>query len=285
MMRHTNPEIQSLIDRALAEDLAFSDPTTGSIIDTEIAGLGVIRSKASGVLAGIDVSLGVFLKVDPDLCTEALLSDGSALEPGMSIAHVEGSVASMLQAERTALNFLQRTCGIATATQAYVEAVQGYDVRIIDTRKTPPGLRNLDKYAVRVGGGHNHRLNLADGILVKDNHLAALSHSGLGLKQAIELALSQASHMVKVEVEVTSIEDARLAAEAGVHVIMLDNMNIAQMREAVRVIGGRAVVEASGGINLESVKEVASTGVDLISVGSLTHSVRALDIGMYVEFP
>ena len=285
MMRHTNPEIQSLIDRALAEDLAFSDPTTGGIIDTEIAGLGVIRSKASGVLAGIDVSLGVFQKVDPDLRTKALLSDGSTLEPGMSIAHVEGSVASMLQAERTALNFLQRTCGIATATQAYVEAVQGYDVRIIDTRKTPPGLRNLDKYAVRVGGGHNHRLNLADGILVKDNHLAALSHSGLGLKQAIELALSQASHMVKVEVEVTSLEDARLAAEAGVHVIMLDNMNIAQMREAVRVIGGRAVVEASGGINLESVKEVASTGVDLISVGSLTHSVRALDIGMYVEFP
>ena len=284
MMRHTNPEIQSLIDHALAEDLAFSDPTTGSIIDTEIAGLGVIRAKASGVLAGIDVSLGVFRRVDPELCTKALLPDGSTLEPGISIAHIEGCVASMLQAERTALNFLQRTCGIATATQAYVEAVRGYNVRIIDTRKTPPGLRNLDKYAVRVGGGHNHRLNLADGILVKDNHLAALSHSGLDLKQAIELALSQASHMVKVEVEVTSIEDARLAAEAGVHVIMLDNMDTAQMREAVKVIDGRAVVEASGGINLDSVKEVASTGVDLISVGSLTHSVRALDIGMYLEF-
>ena len=285
MMRHTNPEIQSMIDRALAEDLAFSDPTTGSVIDTHVAGLGVIRAKASGVLAGIDVSLGVFQRVDPELSTKALLSDGSALEPGTSIAHIEGCVASMLQAERTALNFLQRTCGIATTTRAYVEAVRGYNVRIIDTRKTPPGLRNLDKYAVRVGGGHNHRLNLADGILVKDNHLAALSHAGFDLKQAIELALSQASHMVKVEVEVTSIEDAHLAAEAGVHVIMLDNMNIAQMREAVRVIDGRAVVEASGGINLESVKEVASTGVDLISVGSLTHSVRAMDIGMYLEFP
>ena len=285
MMRPTNPEIQSLIDRALAEDLAFSDPTTGSIIDTAITGLGVIRSKAAGVLAGVDVSLGVFQRVDPTLRTDALVSDGSTLEPGMSIAHVEGCVTSILQAERTALNFLQRTCGIATATQAYVEAVRDYDVRIIDTRKTPPGLRNLDKYAVRMGGGHNHRLNLADGILIKDNHLAALAHSGLGLKQAIELALSQASHMVKIEVEVTSVEDAQLAAEAGAHVIMLDNMDIEQMRKAVEVIDSRAAVEASGGINMESVRAVASTGVDLISVGGLTHSVHALDIGMYLEFP
>ena len=284
MMRPTNPEIQSLIDRALAEDLAFSDPTTGSIIDTAITGLGVIRSKAAGVLAGVDVSLGVFQRVDPTLRTDALVSDGSTLEPGMSIAHVEGCVTSILQAERTALNFLQRTCGIATATQAYVEAVRDYDVRIIDTRKTPPGLRNLDKYAVRMGGGHNHRLNLADGILIKDNHLAALAHSGLGLKQAIELALSQASHMVKIEVEVTSVEDAQLAAEAGAHVIMLDNMDIEQMRKAVEVIDSRAAVEASGGINMESVRAVASTGVDLISVGGLTHSVHALDIGMYLEF-
>ena len=285
MMRPTNPEIQSLIDRALAEDLAFSDPTTGSIIDTAITGLGVIRSKAAGVLAGVDVSLGVFQRVDPTLRTDALVSDGSTLEPGMSIAHVEGCVTSILQAERTALNFLQRTCGIATATQAYVEAVRDYDVRIIDTRKTPPGLRNLDKYAVRMGGGHNHRLNLADGILIKDNHLAALAHSGLGLKQAIELALSQASHMVKIEVEVTSVEDAQLAAEAGAHVIMLDNMDIEQMRKAVEVIDSRAAVEASGGINMQSVRAVASTGVDLISVGGLTHSVHALDIGMYLEFP
>ena len=285
MMRPTNPEMQSLIDRALAEDLAFSDPTTGGIISTDIEGRGVIRAKAPGVLAGVDVALGVFHRVDPELRTSALVPDGSSLEPGMSIAHVEGCVASILQAERTALNFLQRTSGIATATQAYVEAVQEYEVRIIDTRKTPPGLRNLDKYAVRVGGGHNHRLNLADGILIKDNHIAALGQSGLSLKQAIELALAKSSHMVKVEVEVTSIEDACLAAEAGVHVIMLDNMNIQQMREAVQAIGGRAVVEASGGISLESVKEVASTGVDLISVGSLTHSVKALDIGMYLEFP
>ena len=285
MTLHTNPEIQALIDRALAEDLAFSDPTTGGIIDTSIIGLGVVRSKALGILAGVDIALGAFQRVDPSLRTQALLSDGDVLEPGISIAQVEGCAASILQAERTALNFLQRTSGIATATQSYVQAVRDFNVRIIDTRKTPPGLRYLDKYAVRMGGGHNHRLNLADGILIKDNHLAALAHKGLDLKQAIDLALSQASHMVKVEVEVTSIEEARLAAEAGVHVIMLDNMNIAQMREAVQVIAGRAVVEASGGINLETVKEVASTGVDLISVGSLTHSVRALDIGMDLEFP
>ncbi len=285
MTQRHNPEVQALIDRALAEDLAFSDPTTGGVIDTSITGLGVVRSKAPGVLAGVDVALGVFQRVDPTLRTEALLSDGDSLEPSVSIAHVEGCAASILQAERTALNFLQRSSGIATATQTYVQAVRDFDVRIIDTRKTPPGLRYLDKYAVRMGGGYNHRLNLADGILIKDNHLAALARHGLGLKQAIELALSQASHMVKVEVEVTDIEEARLAAESGVHVIMLDNMSIEQMREAVRTIAGRAVVEASGGINLESVKEVAATGVDLISVGSLTHSVRALDIGMDLEFP
>lgn len=285
MMLHTNPEVQTLIDRALAEDLAFSDPTTGGIIETSVTGLGVMRSKASGVLAGVEVAMGVFKRVDPSLRTEALMADGDALEPGVSIAHVEGCAASILQAERTALNFLQRISGIATATQSYVQAVRDYNVRIIDTRKTAPGLRYLDKYAVRMGGGYNHRLNLADGILIKDNHLAALAHQGLGLKQAIELALSQASHMVKVEVEVTSVDEARLAAEAGVHVIMLDNMNIAQMSEAVQAIAGRAAVEASGGINLESVKEVAATGVDLISVGSLTHSVRALDIGMDLEFP
>ena len=284
-MLHTNPEIQTLIDRALAEDLAFSDPTTGGIIDTSVTGLGVMRSKAAGVLAGVDVAMGVFKRVDPSLRIKALMADGDALEPGVSIAHVEGCAASILQAERTALNFLQRISGIATATQSYVQAVRDYNVRIIDTRKTAPGLRYLDKYAVRMGGGYNHRLNLADGILIKDNHLAALAHQGLGLKKAIELALSQASHMVKVEVEVTSVDEARLAAEAGVHVIMLDNMNIAQMCEAVQAIAGRAAVEASGGINLESVKEVAATGVDLISVGSLTHSVRALDIGMDLEFP
>ena len=280
-----NPEVQALIDRALAEDLAFSDPTTGAIIDTSITGLGVVRSKASGVLAGVDVAMGVFRRVDQELKTTAQMADGEALEPGATIAHVEGCAASILQAERTALNFLQRTSGIATATHAYVQAVRDFNVRIIDTRKTPPGLRYLDKYAVRVGGGSNHRLNLADGILVKDNHLAALRSRGLGLIEAIQLAMAQASHMVKVEVEVTSVEEAGQAAEAGVHVIMLDNMTLAQMSQAVQLIGGRAVVEASGGINLESVKEVAATGVDLISVGSLTHSVRALDIGMDLEIP
>ncbi|MCH8107978.1 MAG: carboxylating nicotinate-nucleotide diphosphorylase [Chloroflexi bacterium] len=278
------PEVHQLIDAALTEDQVFNDPTTMTLVPPEIMGVGMIRAKAHGILAGTDVALAVFRRVDPNLDTEALLSDGTELSPGADIARVAGSAGSILRAERIALNFLQRMSGIASDTHIYVEAVRGLNARIVDTRKTVPGHRYLDKYAVRMGGGHNHRLNLADGILIKDNHIQALRSRELGLPEVIKLALSRASHTIKVEVEVESLEQLREALAAGAHIIMLDNMTVDTMRQAMEIVDGRAVVEASGGIDLETVRAVAETGVDLISVGALTHSVTALDISLDLEF-
>ncbi len=283
-MIHLTPDVQNLIDRALAEDQTFSDPTTHSLIPPDLNGFGLIRSKAIGVLAGVDVSLAVFRRVDPRLRVEVLTEDGASLAPGDSIAQVEGSAASILRAERPALNFLQRMSGIATDTSRYVKAVEGLKSKIVDTRKTVPGLRYLDKYAVRAGGGANHRLNLADGILIKDNHIAALRSRGLNLKEIVKLALERASHTIKVEVEVTNLEELQEALEAGAHIIMLDNMSLDAMRQGVDVVNGRAILEASGGINMETARAVAETGVDLISIGGLTHSVKALDISLDLEF-
>ena len=282
-MIHTTPGVQNLIDQALAEDQAFNDPTTSSLISPDLTGLAVISSKANGVLSGVEVSLAVFRRLDPHLRTEALLKDGSALAPGASIARIEGSVASILRAERPGLNFLQHMSGIATDTSRYVKLVEGFKARIVDTRKTVPGLRYLDKYAVRIGGGGNHRLNLGDGILIKDNHIAVLRSQGLSLQDSVSLALERAPHTLKVEVEVTSLEELREALEGGAHIIMLDNMSLGDMRRAVEVVDGRAVIEASGGINLETVGAVAETGVDLISIGSITHSAMALDISLDME--
>jgi nicotinate-nucleotide pyrophosphorylase (carboxylating) len=278
------PEVYHLIDAALSEDQTFNDPTTEALIPSEIRAVGMLRAKAQGVLAGIDVALAVFQRVDQGLEAKALLSDGSTLTPGAEIARVAGSAGSILRAERIALNFLQRMSGIATDTSLYVKAIQGCRARIIDTRKTVPGHRYLDKYAVRMGGGYNHRLNLADGILIKDNHLEALRSREMGLKEVVQLALSRASHTIKVEVEVETLEQVKEAVEAGAHIIMLDNMPVGLMQKAMDTIAGRAVVEASGGITLETVREVAETGVDLISIGGLTHSAKALDISLDLEF-
>ena len=283
-MSQLPPEVHQLIDAALTEDQVFSDPTTLSLVPPEIMGVGMIRAKARGILAGSDVALAVFQRVDPNLDTEGLLSDGAELSPGTDIARVAGPAGSILRAERIALNFLQRMSGIASDTNSYVQAVQGLNARIVDTRKTAPGHRYLDKYAVRMGGGHNHRLNLADGILVKDNHIQALRSRELGLGGVIQLALSRASHTIKVEVEVETLEQVREAVAAGAHIIMLDNMPVYTMRQAMEIVAGRAVVEASGGIDLETVRAVAETGVDLISVGALTHSAKALDISLDLEF-
>ena len=283
-MIHLTPEVQHLIDLALAEDQVFSDPTTAALIPPDLKGTGVIRSKAQGVVAGLDVALAVFRRVDPELGTESLMSDGASVAPGDDLARVEGSAASILRAERPALNFLQRMSGIATDTARYVKVVEACRARIVDTRKTVPGLRYLDKYAVRAGGGGNHRLNLADGILIKDNHIEALRSREIGLGDTVKLALERAPHTIKVEVEVTNQEELREALDAGAHIIMLDNMSIEEMRRAVETVAGRAVLEASGGVNLETVREVAETGVDLISVGSLTHSVKALDLSLDLEF-
>jgi len=236
------------------------------------------------VLAGVAVALEVFRRVDPELETRALLADGDKLVPGAAAARIYGSAGSILRGERIALNFVQRMSGIATETARYVQAVQGCRARIVDTRKTVPGHRFLDKYAVRMGGGHNHRMNLADGILIKDNHIAALASQELGLGGVVRLALEKAPHTIKVEVEAETLEQVQEAVDAGAPVIMLDNMAVEQMRRAVRLINGRAVVEASGGITLDTVRAVAETGVDIISIGGLTHSPKALDLSLDLEF-
>jgi len=274
------PEVQHLIDLALAEDQVFNDATTSALIRPNVWGVGTFHAKAHGILAGLDVALAVFHRVEPSVETEALMQDGHGLEPGSTIARVAGKASTILRGERTALNILQRMSGIATETARYVKAVEGYRVKIVDTRKTAPGLRYLDKHAVRVGGGHNHRMNLADGVLIKDNHIELLRHRGMTLPGILEQAREMAPHTLKIEVEVTNLAELEEVLEGGAHIIMLDNMSLEDMSKAVEMVGGRALVEASGGITLENVAAVAETGVDLISVGALTHSVTALDISL-----
>ena len=274
------PEIESLIDRALAEDLSIGDPTTEILIPGDLTGRANLVAKAEGVLAGIEVALAVFARVDRGLICTAFMDDGNRLEPGADIASVEGPISSILTAERTALNFLRKLSGVATETSKYVAAVSGYRVRIVDTRKTTPALRTLEKQAVRAGGGHNHRQNLGDGILIKDNHVHALRGQGLGLKDIVKKAQAGAPHTVRVEVEVEDLAEVEEALDAGAEIILLDNMSVPEMARAVEMARGRAVTEASGLIDLETVRSVAATGVDLISVGALTHSSKALDIGL-----
>ena len=282
-MFYMTPETESLIDRALTEDLSLGDPTTEALIPPESTGSAHLVAKEEGVLAGIDVGLAVFKRVDATLETTKALEDGAGLEAGVSVASVRGSVSSILRAERTALNFVRRLSGVATETARYVQAVEGYDTRIIDTRKTPPGLRTLDKYAVRAGGGHNHRRNLGDGILIKDNHIAALSAQGLSLGDIVRKAYANASHMIKIEVEVEDLDQVREALDAGAEILLLDNMSYDEMAAAVALCKGRATTEASGDITLDRVRQVAATGVDLISVGALTHSVNALNISLDLD--
>jgi nicotinate-nucleotide pyrophosphorylase (carboxylating) len=272
------PEIESMIARALSEDLASGDTTTDALIPPELTGSANLIAKAEGILAGVGVALAVFRQVDPSLEGTALLQDGSALQVADVIAQVQGRVASILMAERTALNFLQRMSGIATEANRYVRAIAGHRARILDTRKTTPGLRAIEKYAIRTGGASNHRGNLADGILIKDNHIQALRN--LSLAEIIKQARAWASHTVKVEVEVEDLEQVNEALEAGADILMLDNMGLEEMARAVKLAHGRALTEASGGVTLETVRAVAATGVDLISVGAMTHSPRALDIGL-----
>ena len=279
MMQITS-SIRDIVERALVEDLGHGDVTTDALIPPEARGQASVVVKAAGVVAGVEVALEVFRQVDPSTRSRIRMADGSTVSPGDVVADVEGSVAGILKAERVALNFLQRLSGIATATAAYVKAVQGTKARIIDTRKTVPGLRQLEKYAVRVGGGHNHRYNLADGILIKDNHIAALRARELGLAEILDLARERSPHTLRVEIEVETVEEAVEALEAGADVVLLDNMSPEEMRHVVSISDGRALLEASGGVTLDTVRAVAETGVDLISVGALTHSVRALDISL-----
>jgi nicotinate-nucleotide pyrophosphorylase (carboxylating) len=273
-------EVRSVVARALAEDLPWGDATSDVLIPPDQPGVGRIEARTAGVLAGLPVAAEVFRQVDPTLRFEALLEDGARLAPGQVIARIRGPLRSLLKGERTALNFLQRLGGIATATDRYVQAVAGCRARIVDTRKTTPGLRLLEKYAVRVGGGRNHRYCLSDAAMLKDNHLAALRLRGVGLAGAVADLRSRLPHTATIEVEVEGFDELREALAAGADTILLDNMSPPEMAEAVRLVDGRARLEASGGITLETVRAVAETGVDLISVGALTHSVRALDISL-----
>lgn len=273
-------DIRDLIDRTLAEDLCIGDPTTDILVPPDLESTAVLLAKEEGILAGLDVGLEAFQRFDDRVSTIALLEDGTSIQPGDHLGTIQGRVASLLKAERTAVNFMQHMSGIATQTRRYVEAVEGHPVRIVDTRKTTPGLRFLEKYAVRMGGGQNHRQNLGDGILIKDNHIDALRGDGMSLGDVVKKAIREASHTIRVEVEVENLEQLDEALDAGAGIILLDNMDVEQMTTAVQIAKGKAFTEASGGITLETVRAVAATGVDIISVGALTHSVLALDISM-----
>jgi nicotinate-nucleotide pyrophosphorylase (carboxylating) len=275
------PQVEALIRSALEEDIGPGDITTLSTVPRDAQGKGLFRAKRDGVVAGLFLIEKIFCLLDRDVKVRCLARDGDAVTRGMVVAEAEGPTRALLLGERTALNFLQRLSGTATLTRRYVDAVKEFPCKIIDTRKTTPGFRTLEKYAVRMGGGTNHRFGLYDAALVKDNHIAAAG----SIAGAVEQVRRQSPFMAKVEVECTNLDEVREAIGAGADVIMLDNMNIQQMAEAVRVIDKRAWVEASGGITMESLREVAATGVDFISVGALTHSAPAVDFNMKIGAP
>ncbi len=275
--------IDHLIDLAFEEDIGTGDITTQILIPAALETSAIFLSKADGVLAGIDIAMRVFLKLDPEINFKIFIKDDSPINKGDIIAKVEGKARAILTGERTALNFLQRLSGIASLTSQFVARVNDLPIMIIDTRKTTPGYRLLEKYAVRMGGGHNHRLNLADGILIKDNHLALLRARGKTMKDTVTQARRKAPAGLKVEVETTSLDEVREAVEAGADIIMFDNMSLAMMKRAVKLLPSGILSEASGGVNLESVRAIAETGVNFISVGALTHSSKALDISLELQ--
>lgn len=279
----SDEQLDSLIDLALAEDISHGDITSQGLIPPELQGKASILAKAEGIIAGGEVTKRVFLKVDPSLKVELLIQDGARVKPGDIVATIFGNVISILKAERVALNFLQRLSGIASLTAKFIAKTKGLKVKITDTRKTTPGLRWLEKYAVRIGGGQNHRFHLGDGILIKDNHLAALRALGMNIKDIVARAKQNAPTGAKVEVEASTIQEALDAAEAGADIIMLDNMSPDEMRRVVNSVPGQVKIEASGGITLDNVRTAAMTGVDFISVGAITHSTRALDISLELE--
>jgi len=279
----TDKQIDIIIDAALEEDTGQGDITSQALLPTDLVGKAFIMVKEKGILAGIDVARRVFYKIDSLLDIEILIEDGAAVKPGDIAGVISGSVISILKAERVALNFLQRLSGIASVTAKFVAKISGTRAGIYDTRKTTPGLRGLEKYAVRTGGGQNHRLHLGDAVLIKDNHIAALRATGMSLREIIEKARQNTPEGTTIEVEVTREEEALDALKTGADIIMLDNMNPDEMRKIVDMVGGQAKLEASGNITLKNVREVALTGVDMISIGALTHSYESLDISLEIE--
>ena len=276
-------QVDHIISLALAEDIGHGDVTSEILIPSQLQGKASILAKAEGVVAGGEVAKKVFLRVDPSLRVKVLIKDGAKVKSGDIVATITGRVASILKAERVALNFLQRLSGIASQTAQYIAKTGGLDVKITDTRKTTPGLRLLEKYAVRMGGGQNHRFHLGDGILIKDNHLVALRALGMSLKDIVAKAKQNAPQDMKVEVEVNTTQEALDAVEAGADIIMLDNMSPDEMRHVASLIPSQVKIEASGGITLANVQAAAKTGVNLISIGALTHSSKALDISLELE--
>lgn len=268
---------------ALREDAADRDVTTSSLVPAEADGEGTFLVKAEGVIAGLPVVAAVFWQVDPKVMFTQAVEDGAHVGKGKTVATLRGPLGSMLRGERVALNFLQQLSGVATDASHYVAAVKGTHAEILDTRKTTPGLRHLQKYAVRAGGGRNHRLDLSDGMLVKDNHIATLRSRGMSLSEIVVKAIESSPPGLMCEIEVTTVEEAQEAMEAGAKLVLLDNMSLPEMRRAAALAPRyQCKLEASGGITLKTVRAVAETGVDFISVGALTHSSMALDISLEI---
>lgn len=276
-------EIDGIIDLALVEDVSHGDVTSQALIPPELRGRAAILAEAEGIVAGIEVVKRVFFKVDQSLKTRVLIKDGARVRPGDTVVTISGRVVSILKGERVALNFLSRLSGIATDTARFVAEVAGYNVQISDTRKTTPGLRRLEKYAVSVGGGRNHRFHLGDGILIKDNHITALRTQGMSLRDIVLRAKRDAPQGLKIEVEAGTADEALEAAEAGADIIMLDNISPDEMHRIKALLPENVMIEASGGISLANVRAVAQAGVDIISIGALTHSSQAMDFSLDFE--
>ena len=272
-------QIRKIIETALAEDIGTGDITTGAIVGSELAGKAQAWAKDDFVVAGIDIFKEVFFCLDDRTQFQLRASDGELVKKGDVVAEISGRLFYILQAERVALNIFQRMCGIATLTRKYVEAVRGTKAKILDTRKTMPGLRVIDKMAVSIGGGFNHRMGLYDGVMIKDNHIAAAGN----ITAAVEAQRKRLAHTLKIEVETKNLSEVQEALDCGVEIIMLDNMALEEMKKAVELIAGRARIEASGNVNLQRVAAIAATGVDYISVGELTHSVRTADISLLIK--
>lgn len=277
MIKH-NSAINQIITLALKEDIGRGDVTTNSVVSKSQNAIAKIVAKEEGIICGLPIAELICSTFDKKIKIKKKVKEGAFVQAGTIITELYGSCNSLLTIERTILNFLQRMSGIATETNRYVKIIEGTKAKILDTRKTSPGLRLLDKYAVKTGGGKNHRIGLFDMILIKDNHINAAG----SIEKAVELCRRKNSAKVKIEVEVSSLEQVKEALEAKADIIMLDNMNITQMKMAVKLINGKCKTEASGGITKKSIRKIAETGIDYISIGALTHSVKALDIAMYI---
>jgi nicotinate-nucleotide pyrophosphorylase (carboxylating) len=276
----TDAAIENVVIAALEEDAPWGDITSELFVPSDSVATAELNAREPGVFSGGAVVVATFAALDPEVSVELMLSDGERFVTGDVIAVISGPARAVLRGERVALNLVQRMSGIATLTAQYVALVEGTGARIVDTRKTTPGLRALERHAVRSGGGHNHRFSLSDAVLAKDNHLAVLTAGGLSLTGAILEARAKLGHTTHLEVEVDRLEQIEPVLAGDVDTIMLDNFSLDELSEGVALVAGRALIEASGGVTLETVKAIAETGVDLISVGALTHSVRALDLGL-----